>query len=189
MLFGLSDRDEMDDGSIHRILRDLDDRRQIHDAIMRYCRGIDRRDGETLFSAYHEDAVDNHTGTEVPVAVLNPQMLRTLAESFGVTAHNITNEYVEFLGGDRARSEAYFMAIHRITHEQKLFDWLLAGRYLDEHERRNGRWRIVARRVVYDWERIDEVNAKPQGFPFSIYSDSLHGRPDRADPSFKWPVR
>jgi hypothetical protein len=37
-------------------LRTLLDRAQIHDALMRYCRGVDRGDGELVMSALHPDA-------------------------------------------------------------------------------------------------------------------------------------
>lgn len=38
------------------------DRQEIHDVVLRYCRGIDRLDFGLVRSAYHADAVDHHTG-------------------------------------------------------------------------------------------------------------------------------
>jgi hypothetical protein len=35
---------------------------EIYDCMMRYARGIDRRDRELLRSAYHDGAVDDHVG-------------------------------------------------------------------------------------------------------------------------------
>ena len=32
----------------------------IRQAVLRYCRGVDRLDAELMFSAYHEDATDDH---------------------------------------------------------------------------------------------------------------------------------
>lgn len=37
-------------------LRTLLDRAQIHDALMRYSRGVDRGDGELVVSCFHPDA-------------------------------------------------------------------------------------------------------------------------------------
>ena len=51
-------------------LRTLLDRAQIHDALMRYCRGVDRGDSELVLSALHPDAtIDLRRG---PIAVTRP---------------------------------------------------------------------------------------------------------------------
>ena len=42
--------------------RNLLARQQIHDALMRYCWGIDRGYLDLIRSAFHEDARDNHSG-------------------------------------------------------------------------------------------------------------------------------
>jgi hypothetical protein len=40
----------------------LEDRAAVQDCMLRYARGIDRRDREILRSAYHDGAVDDHVG-------------------------------------------------------------------------------------------------------------------------------
>ena len=42
------------------MLQELHDKQAIHDAVMRYCRGVDRLDPVLLASAYHPDAYDDH---------------------------------------------------------------------------------------------------------------------------------
>jgi hypothetical protein len=42
-------------------------RKQIHDALMRYCRGIDQMDRDLILSAYHPGARDNHGTFDEPV--------------------------------------------------------------------------------------------------------------------------
>ena len=46
------------DAETAALVRELKDRQEIYDCIMRYCRGIDRLDRDMLLSAYHPDAVD-----------------------------------------------------------------------------------------------------------------------------------
>ena len=41
-------------------LQQLLDKQEIHEVIMRYCRGIDRLDREMIRSVYHDDAIDEH---------------------------------------------------------------------------------------------------------------------------------
>ncbi len=48
-------------------MRDYRARTQIHDALMRSCRGVDRLDRELILSAYHPAAHDNHGSFAGPV--------------------------------------------------------------------------------------------------------------------------
>ena len=48
------------DAETTALVRELKDRQEIYDCLMRYCRGIDRLDRDMLLSAYHPDAVDDH---------------------------------------------------------------------------------------------------------------------------------
>jgi hypothetical protein len=50
------------DGDVSRRLGRLEDLAEIRDCMMRYARGMDRRDRELLRSAYHDGAVDDHVG-------------------------------------------------------------------------------------------------------------------------------
>ena len=53
------------DAEAAALAREMKDRQEIYDCIMRYCRGIDRLDREVLLSAYHPDAIDDHGSTYV----------------------------------------------------------------------------------------------------------------------------
>jgi SnoaL-like domain len=66
------------------------------------------------------------------------------------TSHQICNVLVD-VRGERAFSESYFIAYHRIVADGAERDMIAAGRYLDRHERRAGEWRIAHRQTVYDW--------------------------------------
>ena len=50
------------DAELRERITRLEDRAEIRDCMMRYARGMDRRDRELLRSAYHDGAVDDHVG-------------------------------------------------------------------------------------------------------------------------------
>ena len=49
---------------IEGMLRILVDKQEIHEALMRYCRGVDRGDERLTLSVFDEGARDNHHGVE-----------------------------------------------------------------------------------------------------------------------------
>jgi ketosteroid isomerase-like protein len=136
-------------------LRALLDRAQIHDALMRYSRGVDRGDGELVVSCFHPDAtLDMGRG---------PMSAATLAE--GITKmtatgamHFIGNEYVE-VDGDTAYSETYFISYATVTDSGGPATRSRGGRYLDRFERRDGEWKIARRLLVDEWSRLDGLPA------------------------------
>jgi hypothetical protein len=69
--------------------------------------------------------------------------------------HSITNPIIE-LDGDRAFVESQFDSTHRLAlDDEGAVDRRVQGRYLDVFARRDGRWRILHRRIVIDatWGR------------------------------------
>jgi hypothetical protein len=162
------------------------DKQEIHEVLARYCRGLDRGDGELLRSTFHPDGTHDHNGTTQPVGQLvdgldNPvrrKILKSVAHTFG-------NVLVE-LDGDRAACESYFLACHRIDNEGVDWDWIVGGRYVDRFERRDGRWAIVHRTAVYDWARSDKVGERPDGVALVRSSDDgVWGRGGREDFSYQ----
>jgi hypothetical protein len=171
---------EIDIRAVVEQLRVVADRQEIHEVVMRYSRGIDRGDPAMIASVYHAGAIDRHgphqfadAGTDI-VALAVPR-LDALA---GVAQHHITNFLIE-LNGDSADVESYFLAFQ----PTKLQDGtevlsVIAGRYLDRFERRDGRWAIAERSVVVDWSRKD--------LPGEDWPDAKHFPPPgrrEADPS------
>jgi hypothetical protein len=139
------------------IVRELADRMEIHQVLMRYCRGVDRGYGDLLRGVYHEGAVDHHgdldlENAEVAFAEMAVPNLDALEN---VGSHNITNYIIE-LDGDSAAVESYFLAYQPYPGEdgRELFSFS-GGRYVDRFERRDGRWAISERTVVVDWSRAN----------------------------------
>ena len=137
--------------------RTLLDRVQIHDALMRYSRGVDRGDGELVMSCFHPDAtLDMGRGPMSP-AVLAEGIAKMTATG---TMHFIGNEYVE-VDGDSAYSETYFISYATITDSGKSATRSRGGRYLDRFERRDGQWKIARRVLVDEWSRVDDLPTPP----------------------------
>lgn len=143
--------------------RDLDvqrmlDERAIERVLYRYTRGVDRLDAELLGTCFHEDATLVYGGETTPGAFIEgliPGLSR-----YTLTQHAVCNVLIE-VRGDRAISEAYCRAVHRIPAEGGAGeqDFLWGGRYADEFERRDGEWRISRRVCVHEWTSIVPVPA------------------------------
>lgn len=139
-------------------LQELLNREAIRDCLYRYCRGIDRCDGETLASAYWPGAIDDHVFWRGTVEEFIPWVLPIL-RSRSQTRHDITNTLIRF-DGAQAYVEAYFNSYERARRKDgQPNDILASGRYLDRMEKRDGEWRIADRRVIMDWFRIYDDSA------------------------------
>lgn len=121
---------------------------EIDDAIAIYCRGVDRGDEELMASAFHADADVNH-GLHGRTHADDPAY-----SQFSMFHHQLGNRVI-VLDGDRAASETYFTAVQGFTYDGVGYDQMVKARYLDRWERRGGPFRIVYRRVVWDWVRTE----------------------------------
>jgi hypothetical protein len=155
------------------------DRAALTDLVMRYCRGVDRRDFALVRSLYWDDAVDHHGamfegGPDDFVAWLPEAMA-----PFELTVHRITNS-VFAIDGDHAEGEHYAVAYHR-TRPPARREIVIGGRYLDRYERRAGDWRFRERSLVFDHgdtRLIDETDFA------ELSGQAPAGTADSADPSW-----
>ncbi len=135
--------------------------REIRNVVLRYCRGIDRRQFDLVRDCYHPDARDEHGDFLGSVDELVAHVERSL-QAFETTTHFVGNILVQLDPADsrRARCETYAMAIHRVPargdHPAK--DHFVGLRYVDDFAERDRRWRIADRVCVFDWTRTDPVN-------------------------------
>ena len=165
-------------------VQELLDKQEIHEVLLRYCRGLDRGDPELVRAAFHPDGIHDHNGNPVPIADMVEGLKRPTRKVLRSLAHNITNEHVD-LQGDTAFSECYFLACHRVEHEGAEWTWIVGGRYLDRLERRDGAWLIAHRTMLYDWARTDKASEAPAGLTIAHSTDNgVWGRTDREDLSY-----
>lgn len=161
-------------------------RQDIHDVMMRYARGIDRGDEALLLSCYWEDAIEVHgpayNGPAVPyVKAAAARMLRA-----GTTMqHIVANVHVEFDGADTAWVESYILTFARFLKDGDPWDTFTGARAHDKFVRRNGEWRVLHRRVAFDWNR-DQPSAETwcMGLFDTSHPDMVMGRKGAADLSY-----
>ncbi len=137
------------------------DRREIHDCVLRYCRGIDRLDMDLVRSAYHPGGIDHHTGFSGPVEKFVEWVSGGLSQ-FDGTMHLIGNHFVEG-AGDVAVSETYGNAVHwGSPADDPRRNFTSGFRYIDHFEKRDGRWAVVERWAVREWTRSDAGRHMPK---------------------------
>jgi hypothetical protein len=125
----------------------LMDRTAILDCVARHARGCDRHDEELLSSAYHVDGFDEHGGKK-NVGPDYAAFINTIhATTSQAHTHNITTHSCE-IDGDEAHAESY--VIVALLAPDGRNTTLMIGRYVDWLEKRDGTWRIAARRSIVD---------------------------------------
>ena len=160
-----------------RCLRDCEAIRQ---AMYAYARGVDRGDAELLGPAFHDDAYDDHGNFKGDKATALAYLKRSAGiKETTASFHHIGNILID-LKGDEADVETYFMASQRREDGGKTYTRMRAGRYLDHFVRRDGKWRVLKRRVIDDWSRLDEVVATA----LEVGPDNNLGTRDRNDLSY-----
>ena len=154
----------------------------ITEVLYRYSRAMDRIDREATLAIWHPDGTCNYSSTAgVPDMLFRDYLTGSTKarQGFASHSHQITNILIE-VEGDRAVSEAYFTAsLQTVPENGTVTEHLWRGRYLDRWSRRDGKWAIDHRQVVFD-------SYTPYDFP----ADRLEGMPlglsrrDGEDPSY-----
>ncbi len=154
----------------------------IYDALVRYCRSCDRQDIGAMLEAFHRDAQVNMgyyvgpaTGFCERFAALGDPARSPLSR----VQHQVSNVLCE-IEGVFANVESYLRVVRRRRTGNETFDEMIASRVLDRFERRDGRWAVARRRVIWDW--MMSVPATP-AFWDDGAGDFLVGSRDDRDPS------
>ena len=150
-------------------LQTLVDKQAIYELSCRYMRGLDRTDAELLLSVFWDDAyceygfINGDAPTFVVFAI-------TALREHESNQHMIGNTLLE-VAGDEAFGEVYFHAYHKVKSETGFDDLIVAGRYLDRYERRDGVWKMSYRSERVDWSRTTPT----QDPYYQMMPDSLFG--------------
>ncbi len=144
------------DQAVDRLLS----KQAIAEVLYRRARAGDRGDAELAHGCYHPGATERHgmfdgEATEFidVVSFTKPRP----GSPIGGMMHVVTNILADFEDDDRAFVESYHVAWVQMTDGT---DAVIGGRYLDRFERREGRWAIVHRDVIFDWSRMDPPTEK-----------------------------
>jgi hypothetical protein len=158
-------------------------RAQIHDALLRYCRGLDRVDMALVRSAFHDDAwIDFPESLHIGGVAGFFDFLSAEMPRFDKTMHLLGNSLVDFDGPRVAHVETYLNADHQGSERHH---WAgqhvkLWGRYLDRFEERDGVWLIARRRLV-----VDLMYRYPADGWFDDHPDASGNSRDGSDPALR----
>jgi len=167
--------------SLEQALHEILARNQIHDALMRYCRGVDRLDRALILSAYHPGARDNHGSFDGPAEEFAEWVIERHTNNIVSCTHFVGNVLIQ-LDGDTAQCESYVIAFHRVPVNGVLQDLMGFGRYVDRFELRNGAWKIADRYVIFDKDRLEPVAGQWDG---PLTQALIKGRRDGEDASYR----
>lgn len=132
-------------------IADLVAKDEIKQAIANLQRGLDRRDGVLLGSAFHAGAKVDYGFFNGPAAEFRNIMTGGPdGPAHQVTMHRPTNIWIR-VDGNRAVSESYVFAYSPGGEGTDATQALIGGRYLDRHEHRADEWRLTHRTYVLDW--------------------------------------
>lgn len=134
--------------------------REIKNVMHSYVRGCDRKDYARVRDAYHDDAFDDHG----PLKDFKPGLMDWIQNYNKDThqmAHLISEPYIEW-HGEIALVETYCLLIQQMSakvgdQENSQRYCTQAVRYADRFEKREGKWRIAHRVVVFEAIRDEEV--------------------------------
>jgi SnoaL-like domain len=166
--------------AIQRLL----DKQAIAEVLYRRARASDRSDPELAHACYHPGATERHGAFDGEAAefidIVSWTRTRPGSPVVGMQ-HLITNILADFANPDAAFVESYHVAYCQMTSG---LDAAIGGRYLDRFERRDGRWAIAHRDVIFDWSRVEPETEKFWAkYPAA---DFLHGKRGDTDPLYAY---
>ena len=159
-------------------------KQEIRELMYRYCRAFDRIDDDLAKTVFHPDGTCNYANradtADIPFSHYLGPSSATRAK-FRNHSHQVTNHLIE-IAGDKATSEAYFTAsMQSQPKDGTITEHLYRGRYLDRWSRRDGKWGIDHRHVVFDsYTPYDFSVARLEGIALELT------RRDRTDPSYAY---
>ncbi|GLZ42000.1 nuclear transport factor 2 family protein [Actinokineospora sp. NBRC 105648] len=154
------------------------DKAAITEAVLRYCRGVDRLDMDLVRSAYHPGGIDHHTGFSGPIEEY-VEWVSTALQRFAGTMHTVGNQLIE-LRGNRALCETYGTAAHwGPPPDDPRRNFTSGFRYVDLMSRVDGRWAIDERWAIREWTRSDA------GRLMAKEGEGPSGSRDREDPLYR----
>ncbi|WP_167045543.1 nuclear transport factor 2 family protein [Salinibacterium sp. ZJ454] len=163
------------------VIHELSETLTIRAVLERYCRAIDRLDSELLASCYWPEAEDHHGRFTGPVRNFIEGVIPLLRERYEATMHVLGQSIVD-IDGDRAHAETYNVAYHRGSNEGRATLVSVGNRYVDVLERREKEWRILDRKVIVEWSKLDAdvtVTHPVEDYPLA--------HRDRNDPAYARP--
>jgi hypothetical protein len=140
----------MDSTDLVSVVRRLQDRQELRDLTLRYCRAMDDSDWTALRALFADQAEvpGGETGDETVAR------LRSVRSAYGRTVHTPHGQLVEFADDDHATGLVPAHAELAIQGETVV----CAMRYYDDYVRQDGGWRFARRQITFvyalPWPRL-----------------------------------
>ncbi|MBV1686745.1 nuclear transport factor 2 family protein [Novosphingobium sp. G106] len=164
-------------------MQELMDRQAIFDCIKRNSRGNDRFDVDLVTSSYHSNGLHELGSQQISGREYGEHANHAHGMLFDNNLHNVTMHMCE-IDGDVAHAESYNIGLFMDKGSET--GRILAGRYIDRLEKRDGEWRIVLRRATVEIA-LEGKATLPNGQPLPG-SGYLKGSRDRSDPAYERPL-
>ncbi|WP_018500497.1 nuclear transport factor 2 family protein [Parafrankia discariae] len=152
-------------------LRELLDKQDIREVVLRYARGIERLDTATLATAFHDDVIyEHHIGAPSPSHTTARELAELIVEAARkspLTAKFLTvpSTLIE-LAGDVAFAESHALSLNVFTTPDGDVTHWRGIRWLDRFERR-GTWKITHRVILHSgFERYEPAAPSPASASF-----------------------
>jgi hypothetical protein len=169
--------------ALERQVQYLSDRQAIYDCLVGTSRGNDRFDKDLIVGSYHADGVHELGGNFIPGPDYGDIANQGHEAMCAVNLHTVCMHSCD-IDGDVAHAESYVIGLFADHDGEK--SRMIAGRYIDRLEKRDGKWGIAVRRTTV--EVVMEGKAVlPNGQP-AAGSGYLKGSRDRSDPSYRRPL-
>jgi hypothetical protein len=168
------------------------DRLAIREVVENWAVWRDAGDWDRFRTVWHEDGYMTATWLQAPAADFIEASRAGMAR--GVSILHFLGGTAINLAGTRAIAQTKMTISQRAPVHDVVCDVVCTGRFYDFFEKRNERWAIVLRRVIYEKDRLDPVNpdarltldpallAKfPQGYRHLGYLQASNGFNVRTD--------
>jgi 3-phenylpropionate/cinnamic acid dioxygenase small subunit len=133
--------------------RELRDRLEINDLLVRYAWAIDTKDWDALDDVFTPDAHIDYTATggiAGALADIKPWLAQSLA-AFPATQHLLANSQVTIEGDTAKARTAVYNPMGAATREGPLHFFFMGGIYADQLVRTTTGWRIKERVEHFVW--------------------------------------
>jgi hypothetical protein len=144
--------------SLESRIRQLEDRTQISEQVIRYAMGVDRRDWAMFADCFTDPVHADFSGGGAPAATVSRadlvERVSTALDGFTVTQHISPNHVIEFdpSDPDRATCYSYMYAQHLLRGSASGEFYLLRGSYANYMRRTDDGWRIERIIQHRSWE-------------------------------------
>jgi hypothetical protein len=169
--------------ALERKVQDFTDRQEILDCIVSNARGNDRFNEKWTSGSYHPDGIHELGRRQIPGSHYGAHANEAHGRICEVNLHNVTMHSCE-IEGDVAHAESYVIGI--FLDKGCETSRILAGRYIDRLEKRDGKWKIVLRRAT--------VEIPLEGRAILPNRNTVHGSGyvkgsrDKTDPAYQRPL-